>query len=198
MPGHKPSNDFVGYEVLLDFLDERSLHRLDGDLVEIGAFMGGGTAKLARYARKHGKRVYAIDIFKPGTDTTATGEGVKMCDIYEAFLEGRPQIEVYRQTTRGLSNIETIAGDSKTVTFPVEQKFMFGFIDGNHQPDYVRNDFGVIWSNLVSGGVLGFHDYNSGLPEVTYCIDRIINDYADEISEVCEIRPQYIVLLVKK
>ena len=61
---------------------------MDGDLVEIGAYMGGGTAKLAKYARKHGKRVYAIDIFEPGKDTTETDDGVKMCDIYEAFLEG--------------------------------------------------------------------------------------------------------------
>ncbi|HEY90668.1 MAG TPA: class I SAM-dependent methyltransferase, partial [Dehalococcoidia bacterium] len=119
-------------------------------------------------------------------------------DIYEAFLEGRPQAEVYRQTIRGLNNIVTITGDSKTVSFPVEQRFMFGFIDGNHRPDYVLNDFGVIWPNLVSGGILGFHDYNSGLPEVTYCIDRIIKEHTDEIGEVCEITSHHIVLLVKK
>ena len=193
-----PSNDFVGYEVLIDFLKERSLHRLDGDLVEIGSFMGGGTAKLARYARKHGKCVYAVDIFEPGADTTETDDGVKMCDIYEAFREGHPQVDVYRQTTRGLTNIVTIAKDSKTVSFPIRQRFMFGFIDGNHQPDYVRNDFGIIWPNLVAGGVLGFHDYNFGLPEVTACINKLINEYAGEISEVFEIQSQHIILLVKK
>ena len=176
---------------------ERSLHRLEGDLVEIGSFMGGGTAKLARFARKHGKRVFAIDIFDPSADTTESEEGVKMCDIYQAFLEGRPQIEVYRETIRGLDNIVTIAEDSRAVTFPPEQRFAFGFIDGNHQPDYVRNDFEIIWPNLVPGGALGFHDYHHGLPEVTRCIDEIMAQHAGEISEVREIGPQHIVLLVK-
>ena len=45
-PHKTPALDFVGYEVLLDFIEERSLHRLEGDLIEIGSFMGGGTAKL--------------------------------------------------------------------------------------------------------------------------------------------------------
>ena len=44
------ANDFVGYEVLIDFIEERALCELPGDLIEIGAFMGGGTAKLARFA----------------------------------------------------------------------------------------------------------------------------------------------------
>jgi hypothetical protein len=189
--------DFVGYEVLLDFIETRSLHRLEGDLIEIGSFMGGATVKLARYARRHGKRVFAIDIFDPAADKTATPDGTRMCDIYLAFLEGRTQFEVYEETTRGWDNIVTIRQDSKTVSFPPEQKFIFGFIDGNHQPDYVRNDFNIIWSNLIPGGVLGFHDYNTELPEVTKCIDAIIAEHTDEISETQEIKPQHIILLVK-
>ena len=198
LPPKAPANDFVGYEVLLDFIKERSLHRLEGDLVEIGAFMGGGTAKLARFARKHGKKLFAIDIFDPGADITETEDGVKMCDIYQAFLEGRSQLEVYRETIRGLDNIVTLAEDSKAVSFPPEQRFVFGFIDGNHRPDYVRNDFGIIWPNLVPGGALGLHDYDHGLPEVTHCIDSLMAEHADEIGEVHRIRPQRIILLVKR
>jgi len=189
--------DFVGYEVLLDFIEAHSLHRLEGDLIEIGSFMGGGTAKLARFAREHGKRVFAIDIFDPATDKTATPDGTRMCDIYLAFLEGRTQLEVYEETIRGWDNIITIRQDSKTVSFPTEQKFIFGFIDGNHQPDYVRNDFGIIWPNLVPGGALGFHDYNTELPDVTRCIDTIIAEHTAEINETQEIKPRHIILLVK-
>lgn len=198
LPRRSPSNDFVGYEVLLDFIRERSLHRLEGDLVEIGSFMGGGTAKLARFARKHDKRVFAIDVFDPGADTTATEDGVRMCDIYQAFLEGRSQLEVYRETTRGLDNIVTIAEDSKEVSFSPDRRFIFGFIDGNHRPDYVRNDFDLIWPNLVTGGTLGFHDYNFGLLEVTRCINDLITEHTGEIGEVHEIETHHIVLLVKK
>jgi len=191
------SNDFVGYEVLLDFIRERSLHRLEGDLIEIGCFMGGGTAKLARFARRYGKRVFAIDIFDPSADDTESDDGVKMSDIYLAFLQGRSQLDVYRETTRGLDNVVTIARDSKLVSFSPEQRFVFGFIDGNHRPEYVRNDFDLVWRHLVPGGALGFHDYNFGLPEVTACINGIMSEHADEIAEIREIVPRHIVLLVK-
>ena len=113
-----PALDFVGYEVLLDFIEAHSLHRLEGDLIEIGSFMGGGTVKLARYGRKHGKRVFAIDIFNPDVDDTATPDGIRMSDIYLAFLEGRSQLEVYEEAVRSLNNVVTIKQDSKTVSFP--------------------------------------------------------------------------------
>lgn len=196
-PHKTPAPDFVGYEVLLDFIKERSLHRLEGDLIEIGSFMGGGTVKLARYARKHDKRVFAVDIFKPTADSTATPDGTIMHDIYLAFLEGRPQLEVYDEAVRGLDNVVTIKQDSKEVSFPAEQRFIFGFVDGNHHPDYVHNDFLIIWQHLVDGGVLGFHDYNTDLPDVTSCINEIIAEHAEEIAETQEIMPQHIILLVK-
>jgi hypothetical protein len=197
-PHHKtPAPDFVGYEVLLNCIKERSLHKLEGDLIEIGSFMGGGTVKLARYARRHGKRVFAIDIFNPAVDDTATPDGTRMSDIYLAFLEGRSQLEVYEEAIRSLDNIVTIKQDSKTVSFPPGQKFVFGFIDGNHHPDYVRNDFQIVWQNLVDGGVLGFHDYNTDLPDVTACINGIVTEHTEEIAETWEIAPQHIILLVK-
>lgn len=192
------SNDFVGYEVLIDFMKKRGLQKLEGDIIEIGAFMGGGTAKLARFARKYGKKVYAVDIFDPNRDKTPDKDGVRMCDIYQAFLQGRSQLEVYQQTTRGFDNIITINKDSKRVKFPGGQKFIFGFIDGNHQPDYVRNDFNLIWRHLVPGGSVGFHDYNFDLPQVTKAIDGLISKHRDEISDIHEIAPKHIVILTKK
>ena len=192
------ASDFVGYEDLIDFMKEQALHELEGDIIEIGAFMGVGTAKLARYAREHGKQVYAVDIFDPACDTTEDSSGVRMCDIYEAFLQGRSQLEVYRETTRGFDNIVTIDKDSREVEFPREQRFVFGFIDGNHQPDYVRNDFHAIWHNLVPGGSVGFHDYKFDLPEVTAAIDGLIEEHRDEIGEIRVIEDKHIVLLTKK
>ena len=193
-----PAQDFVGYEVLLDFIKQRALHRFDGDMVEIGVLMGGGTVKLARFARKCRKKVYAIDIFDPSVDRTETPDGIKMSDIYEAFLEGRSQIEVYEEAVRGLDNIVTIKEDSKNVKFPSEQKFMFGFIDGNHQAEYVRNDFNIVWSNLVPNGAVGFHDYNSELAEVTETIDGLITEHKGEISDRHEIKEKNIILLTKR
>lgn len=190
--------DFVGYEVLVDFMRDRALQELEGDLVEIGAFMGGGTAKLAEFAREHGKKVYAVDIFDPRRDSTPDTSGARMCDIYEAFLQGRSQLEVYREATHGLDNITTIDKDSRDVRFPEGQKFVFGFIDGNHHPEYVRNDFHLVWGNLVPGGALGFHDYNFDLPEVTRTIDELVDEHREEIGDVIEIRERHVILLTKK
>jgi len=191
-------NDFVGYEVLIDFMKKRSLQNLEGDIVEIGAFMGGGTVKLAKFGQKCGKKVYAVDIFDPSCDHTPDKNGVKMCDIYQAFLQGRSQLEVYQQTTHAFDNIVTINMDSKKVSFHKGQKFIFGFVDGSHQPDYVRNDFNIIWRHLIPGGSIGFHDYNFDLPEVTGAIDGLIEKHKDEISEVNEIEQSHIVMLTKK
>ena len=189
--------DFVGYEALIEFIERHAIHRLEGDLVEIGAFMGGGTAKLAKFAGAHGKMVYAIDVFDPTWDQTSDTGGTRMADIYEAFLNGRSQDDVYRENTLGLDNIVTLRMDSREVEFPDDQRFVFGFVDGNHHPEYVRNDFHLIWSRLVPGGAMGFHDYNFDLPEVTQAIDSLVETHRDEISEVEEIGDRHVLLLRK-
>lgn len=196
------TDEFVGYENLISFVEERALHKSEGDIVEIGAYMGGGTVKLAEFAKKHGKKVYAIDIFDPSLDKTIGKGGVKACEVYQAFLYGRSMLKIYQETIRDFDNIITIKADSREVKFPREQKFVFGFVDGCHQQAYVENDFHVIWPNLVPGGVIGFHDYKfDDWPEVTKAVDRLMEAHKSEISEVYEIEGNYgisSILLVKK
>ena len=197
-----PPDDFVGYENLIAFMQERALSKLEGDIIEIGAYMGGGTVKLARFARKCGKKVYVIDIFEPSLDQTMSRSGVTACDVYQAFLGGRSMLEVYQDATRGFDNIVTIKADSMKVSFDEEQKFVFGFIDGCHQQAYIENDFNIIWPNLVSGGALGCHDYQfDDWPEVTPAVDRLIDEHKNEISEAHQIVGSYgisSILLIKK
>ena len=190
--------DFVGYETLIDYIDKHNLCALEGDFVEIGAFVGGGTVKLAKLAGAYNKRVFVIDIFDPMADQTATPHGTTMSDIYLAFLEGKPQYKMYCENTSSCDNIVTIKEDSKKVKLPANQKFMFGFIDGNHQPDYVYNDFILIWKHLVSGGVVALHDYKSELPDVTRTIDRLLHEKKDDISGTVEISEKHIILVTKK
>jgi SAM-dependent methyltransferase len=195
-------DDFVGYEILIDFIEQRALYELQGDIIEIGAYMGRGTAKLAKFAQTYGKKVYAIDIFDPGLDKTLSKSGIKAGDVYEAFLQGRSMLEVYQESTQGFDNIVTITEDSRKVSFPKAQRFIFGFIDGCHQQVYAENDFHVIWPHLVSGGALGFHDYRfDDWPEVTKAVDKLIHEYRREISEAYEIEGKYNILsllLIKK
>jgi len=195
-------DDFVGYEVLIDFIKQRALHELEGDIVEIGAYMGRGTAKLAKFAQRYGKAVYAIDVFDPNLDKTMSKSGIKASSVYEAFLQGRSMLEAYQESTRSFDNIVTIREDSKKVSFPEEQRFIFGFIDGCHQQAYIENDFHVIWPHLVSGGALGFHDYKfDDWPEVTKAAEKLIQAHKREISEAYEIEGKYKILsllLIKK
>ena len=164
--------------------------------------MGRGTAKLARFAQRYNRKVYAVDTFDPRLDTTVSKRGIKAADVYEAFLQGRSMFEAYRESTRSLGNIVTIREDSKRVSFPETQKFIFGFIDGCHKQEYVENDFHVIWPHVVSRGVVGFHDYKyDDWPEVTKAANKLVQAYRAEISEAYEIEGKYNILslvLVKK
>jgi predicted O-methyltransferase YrrM len=202
VPLQDDPDDFVGYEVLIDFMKRRALCKLEGDIVEIGAYMGRGTAKLARFAKRYGKKVYAIDVFDPSLDNTISKSGVKAGDVYEAFLRGRPMLEAYRASTAGFDNIVTIREDSQKVSFPPEQRFMFGFIDGCHQQAYVESDFHLIWPHLVSGGILGLHDYEyDDWPEVTRAADKLVQAHKRTIREAYEIEGKYNILsllLLKK
>ena len=197
-----PPDEFVGYDKILAFIKERAPLKSEGDIIEIGAFMGGGTIKLAKFARKYGKKVYVIDIFEPVLDQTMSPGGVTACDVYLAFLEGRSMQEVYQETTRGFDNIITTKEDSMKVKLDKEQKFVFGFIDGCHQRAYVENDFHLIWPHLVSGGIIGCHDYKyDDWPEVTEAVDSLLNEYKSEISEVHVVEGSYgisSILIIKK
>ena len=192
-----PGTDLVGYESLLAWLEKNQIDKLDGDVVEIGSFLGGGTAKLARFFGKHNKKVYAVDIFEPSFDNTKNIDGNSMASLYSQVLTDRNQEKVFRETTKKYTNIVMIKGDSKQVTVPC-RAICFSFIDGCHDPDYVRSDFYLVWDKTVSGGVVGFHDYGANLPQTTRTIDELIEVNKDNVKITSQIGSKWIILLVKK
>lgn len=175
--------DLVGYEILMDEILKHGCMEVEGDFVEIGAFIGGGTYKLSKLLSKHKsqKRIFVIDIFDITADTTTNTSGQAMCEIYASILKGRNQWEVFCQITKGLQNIFVIKGDSKKVTIPTE-KVAFAFIDGNHESSYVINDFFLIWPKLSIGGIVAFDDYGYDLPNVTETINWLLNMHSREIA----------------
>lgn len=200
---HLTSKDLVGYEKLIDFINEREAFKLDGHIVEIGVLFGGGTAKLAKFAKAHKKNVYAIDVFDPHFDGSQNLEGVKMSTQYRirrllvGGFKNKSQFEVFKETTRGFDNVIVMKEDSKNVNFSPTEKFMFCFIDGNHTSEYVMNDFYKVWTNLVPGGVIGFHDYNGDIPDVTKAVDYLIEKHQNEIEEVFHENYGSLMLIVK-
>ena len=56
--------DWVGYETLIHFIRTNKILSLEGDLVEIGTFLGGGAYVLSKFLEKakSSKKLYVIDI----------------------------------------------------------------------------------------------------------------------------------------
>ena len=176
--------DLVGYESLIKIIEERKLLAIPGDFVEVGAFCGGGTYKLSRFLlrERSEKRLFAIDCFDIHADHSECTAGERMGDMYSRMLEGKSQEEVFRQVTQGLTNLVVMATDSKKASLPTNA-VAFGFVDGNHSPDYVESDFYLVWEKLSPGGVVAFHDYGHDLPEVTAKLDELCAKHRSEILE---------------
>ncbi len=197
-----PPRDFAGYESLIKFIKKNQILKLEGDLVEIGTLFGGGARKLAKLLEKEksDKKLYVVDIFDLEKDKSITAQGRAMTNIYKEILERfgpkRSQWEVFLLTTRNCPNIFTIKKDSKKAKLPT-QKVCFCFIDGNHQPDYVKNDFYLIWKKLVSRGLVAFHDYNSNLPLVTKAVNQLLKRHYRQIDKTTY-DPKNTILYVEK
>jgi SAM-dependent methyltransferase len=193
-----PLTDLAGYDALVERIEREGLDRIPGDFLEIGCFLGGGTAKLAKIAAAAGKRVFVIDLFDPSFDITANLGGERMADLYRRFLCGMTQEEVFRRVTAPWAHaIHVIRQDSMKVQFPADFQLAFAFVDGNHNPAWVSSDFDLVWRHLVPGGWAGFHDYCGDLPDVTSALNQKLAQHKDEIGRV-ETVPSRWMLLVEK
>lgn len=197
IPGFGSSNDLAGYDAIISFLERHQVWKVAGDVLEIGAFMGGGTRKLGEWAAKYGKRILVIDIFEIDADCTATVEGCVMRDLYARALNGRDLWSLFVQNTKDLRNLVVFRNDSKLVTLDPSLRLCFAFIDGNHDYTYVWNDFRLAWRHLSPGGWVGFHDYGHDLPLVTKAIDEILNLHKTEIARVERIESMWMIFLQK-
>ncbi len=173
------------YEILLDTILQKEVYKLEGDFVEIGAFLGVGTYKLSKLleALKVDKKVYAIDIFDIRFDESINIDKKKMSEIYKEIIGEENQYEIYRKNIKDCKNVVTIIGDSKKIKLPCK-KVSFAFIDGNHSPEYVKSDFYLVWNKMVSKGIVAFDDYGHDLPQVTETIHQIIGEQKDKILKI--------------
>lgn len=180
-----PWADSVGYEVLLEEIERNRLDRVEGDALEIGALLGGGTAKLCGWFARNaaGKRVIAVDVFDPGFDPTTTVHGWTMRELYAHRIGDRSQRAVFDDVTRGCRNLVVVAGDSTSTDVPAD-RLAFAFVDGSHVPADVESDFELVWDRLAPGGVAAFHDYGADLPEVTDTLDACVRARGQQIERV--------------
>jgi hypothetical protein len=201
-PTPPTGTDLVGYETLIDFIVSNDVLSVEGDLVDIGTFLGGGVYKLSKYLEieKSSKLLYVVDIFDPTSDWTVNTDGKAMTTIYLDRLKqyvGKSQWEVFSDVIKGCNNVVVLRGDSKKIVLPTT-KLCFGFIDGNHDPEYIENDFYLIWNKLSSRGVVAFHDYEYNLPHATKKINELVNRHALEISMTFHNPQKRILYSIKK
>ncbi len=171
-------------------------------MVEIGTFLGGGAYKLSRLLEGTGssKKLYVLDVFDPNFDWTTNTCGDTMKTLYLNALKnygGKSQLEIFLEVTKECKNIIVLRDDSKDVKIPTES-ICFGFVDGNHAPEYVENDFYLIWSKLTPKGAVAFHDYEGDLPEVTAKITELVNRHSLEIQKTHHDKDKNILFIIKK
>lgn len=197
-----PGTDLVGYETLIHFILAHNILYVEGDFVEIGTFLGGGAYKLSKFLEKKKslKRLFIIDVFDPGFDRTVNVDGNPIAPLYLKALAvygGKSQLEVFSEVTRTCTNIVPLKGDSKKMQIPAGT-FSFAFIDGNHEPGYVENDFYLVWGRTSSKGVVAFHDYEGDLPQTTAKIKELIDKHEADIQNTYHYKAKGILFVVKK
>jgi hypothetical protein len=121
-----------------------------------------------------------------------------MASLYSYVLQGRNQEQIFFETTKECENVNLIREDSLLVEFPKETRFCFAFLDGNHDPHYVKSDFRLAWSHLMPGGMLGFHDFEGDLPLTTEAIREILQQYNHEIESTLQVKEKWLLFLLKK
>jgi len=131
-----------------------------GPILEIGSWHGKSTIVLASAAQQVGSRVFAAD----------PHEGIVYWqDDVPPMEELGPSLKVFLANLRtaGVSDlVEPLVMTSRQAFERLgdQECFSFVFIDGNHSYRSVKEDF-EIWSQcLMEGGVVGFHDSNTGMP----------------------------------
>ncbi len=128
-----------------------------GRIVEIGSYFGYSTIFLAAGGKKRGEgKIVAIDPHYGNPEHKAKDR----------------EFNSYRQFCQNISNlyleefVEAKVMPSEQAVKNWKEPIRLLWIDGNHEYEFVKQDFEVWQPFLVKGGILAFHDANpmSGWP----------------------------------
>lgn len=154
-------------EQLLEVYRLATTWPVEGDIVELGAWVGLTTSYLATACQVRGRgMVHAVDTF------AGTREGGTTYPSVERF--GGSTLDAFHdQIARAgaCDAVETLIGDTTEVAAAYAGgPIRLLLIDADHSYDGVRNDFASWWPHVAPGGLIVFHDYD--MPEVARFIDR--------------------------
>lgn len=136
--------------------------------LEIGTYEGASLFTVLKYAPTI-SRIVLCDFFIPqwkeGGDNSKTKS------------HGHAHIDVMLEKLKYTGTVEILVGDSaiEIPKIPLEPKFDFITVDGDHTTAAAMKDIANVYPLLRTGGILVFDD--SERPDTIPVVDKIINGY---------------------
>lgn len=188
----------LDYDYIIDVIDGKyNILEVDGNFLEVGAFFGVGTGKLADYLKYSHKKIIAVDCFDIKYDDTLRNDGKSMRKLYKTFCDGdecNKQYDIYRENISEYNNITTI---KKNTRFVGKEMMMvdglrnaFILLDGSKSSKIFRLDLLKAWETLNFNGVLCIPDYYVKRDKkylfnhINNYVDALIKDNKDAIGRV--------------
>lgn len=156
-----------GLNNLVDYLEENTI---TDKMVEIGAWLGASAIVFAKVFNE----VSCVDHWCGDMNTPEVFEGCKY------------NFEKYK-------NINMIRKWSKDAAELFEDNSLdFVYIDGDHRPEFVKEDIELWWPKIKKGGIIAGHDYGRGIEEdfdftgLTEVVDKFAQSINQEIITFCD------------
>lgn len=130
-----------------------SLYRLaaqipdQGNIVELGSYLGASTCFLIAGAALRDGRVVAIDTWQ--NETIPEGPRDTFAEFQKNIAGARDRLKIVRKNTSELT--------AEDIGTPVHM----AFIDADHSYDATRRDFAFLAPHIAPGGIVAFHDTTS-------------------------------------
>ena len=147
--------------------------------IDVGCFIGGFTAVMAREAKKRGGQVYSIDLFKDSHEPLDWWKEHATFDIKNLFIHNMEQIGV-------IDTIKVISGVSWETAGQFKNNSVdFVFIDADHHYESVKKDILAWYPKVKEGGIISGHDFNINAPlvaerDVQKAVEEIFTDFKVE------------------
>lgn len=186
------------YDFVVKLFSQYQLGGLEGDILELGSWLGFGTAELAALAKPYGKMVHTADRFPTdfGEPETVTAVSARR---YLNLYPGLTQRQVFDLNTREYPDIVVHAGDIMELTFPLTQCFVCSVIDADHDAEEIRYYLELIWSHATPGGLIFVNDYgNPETLDITEATDKLVASKQNEILRLHLKRERRIMAIAKR
>lgn len=155
-------------EMITLFFLPSMVESVEGNIVEIGAWMGKSTICLTlgnQLVSSQSKQVITIDTF----DCRGNYGSLQRESTLKEFKANIAKFELEK-------SVQYIVGDSENVQDQIHCPISLLFIDGDHTYEGVRSDIQNYCSKVSEQGLIVFHDYAyPGEPDVAIAVDEFLN-----------------------